>query len=225
MGKAKKKYLIRRVEAVDLFYRSVRAIDNLIKAGMAEVDILTCTAMITPYAYIFFACSRANEEESEKCLQGFFLLLRRWINWQRTMKREHLMSLYKDGAFDEVEDIEMLFQTKERIPPTLSDYLSPKKILDAGEEREKREENGEKQNQKSEIRKEEGEADRFAEMSRIADRVYSPLPDDATIRLIVGNHTEDISAILDGTGLPPQITYYHVTPKNKDNEATDIQTH
>lgn len=123
----KKKYKKSIVGEVNELEKHVKAIDNHIKSGRLVVDMLQGTAAMDSYLWIYFT-------RTDDMMKGFCIMLRRWINFQRSWKKGELLRMVEEGAYASIQEDELKELAKQkqhplvmtaRVSPTL---LDPEKI-------------------------------------------------------------------------------------------------
>lgn len=107
--------------------KQVKTIDNLIRSGRLVVDMLQGTAAMDSYLWIYYT-------RTDAMMEGFCIMLRRWINFQRSWKKGELLRMIEEGAYSNIQEDELKELAKQkqypiamtgRVSPTL---LRPEKI-------------------------------------------------------------------------------------------------
>lgn len=117
--------------------KQVKAIDNHIQSGRLVVDMLQGTAAMDSYLWIYFT-------RTDDMIKGFCIMLRRWINFQRSWKKGELLRMVDEGAYHSIKEEELKELAKQkqhplvmtsRVSPTL---LDPDKISGSLSEEQKK---------------------------------------------------------------------------------------
>lgn len=120
---------------VDKLEKSVKTIDTLISSGRLHVDMLQGAAAMDSYLWLYY-------NQSDKMMQGFCLMLRTWINFQRAWKKGELLRLLNTGFYEQFITQETSGSTSSLmadIPNRVSPPTLPlTKILTATEEQKHR---------------------------------------------------------------------------------------
>lgn len=107
--------------------KHVKAIDGHIQSGRLVVDMLQGTAAMDSYLWIYYT-------RTDDMMKGFCIMLRRWINFQRSWKKGELLRMVEEGAYASIQKDELKELAKQknypmimtgRVSPTL---LDPEKI-------------------------------------------------------------------------------------------------
>ena len=107
------------VGEVDDLSKHVSAIDNLIKNEALVVDMLQGTAAMEPHLWIYYS-------KSDKMMQGFCIMLRRWINFQRSWKKGELLRMIESGTYSGIQEAELKELAKQKqYPIAMTGRLSP----------------------------------------------------------------------------------------------------
>ena len=116
---AKPKYNRGIAVAVDSVEKQVKAIDNLITSGRLVVDMLQGTAAMDSYLWIYYT-------QDDKLMQGFCIMLRTWINFQRSWKKGELFRMMEEGSFQYIaeDELKMLANQKQH-PAAMMGRVSP----------------------------------------------------------------------------------------------------
>lgn len=121
------KYKKGEAVAVDELEKQVKAIDNHITSGRLVVDMLQGTAAMDSYLWIYYT-------KTDKLMHGFCIMLRAWINFQRSWKKGELLRMVEEDAFQGIAEDELKELAKQkkhpeamkaRVSPTL---LNPDKL-------------------------------------------------------------------------------------------------
>lgn len=119
---AKPKYNSGIAVAADSLEKQVKAIDNLIKSGRLVVDMLQGTAAMDSYLWIYYT-------KDDKLMQGFCIMLRTWINFQRSWKKGELLRMTEEGAFQYIAEDELKMSASQKHQPAaMTGRVSPAMI-------------------------------------------------------------------------------------------------
>lgn len=118
----KKKYYKGDAERVDQFEKEINAIDKHIESGRLVVDILRGTAAMDSYLWIYY-------NRTEKMIQGFCMLIRQWVNFQRSWKKGELLRMVQEGSYDGIKENELkeLLEQK-KFPSEVANRISPSNL-------------------------------------------------------------------------------------------------
>ena len=115
----KLKYKRDKAETTDSLEKQVAAIDNLIQSGRLVVDILQGTAAMDSYLWIYYT-------QDDKLMEGFCLMLRSWINFQRSWKKGELLRMLEERAFDGIAEEELKSMNEmKKYPSAMNGRVSP----------------------------------------------------------------------------------------------------
>ena len=83
--------------------KHVTAIDNLIADGKLVVDMFQGTAAMDTYTWLYYS-------DKDQLMLGFCVMLRKWINFQRSWKKGELLRMIEEGNYqylaeDEIETL------------------------------------------------------------------------------------------------------------------------
>ena len=103
----------------DSLERQLKSIDNLIEKGMLVVDMLQGTAAMNSHVWNYYM-------QNDKMTHGFCIMLRSWINFQRSWKKGELLQMTEDGSFNRIaeDEIEMLAKQAKH-PSVMTGRVSP----------------------------------------------------------------------------------------------------
>ena len=120
----------------DTLGKEIKAIDNLITSHLV-VDMLRGTAAMDSYLWIYYS-------KDDKLMQGFCIMLRQWINFQRAWKKGELLRMIEEGQYSFIGENELSelceqkkfpVELKDRISPT---PLKPERLSQSGNEEQKK---------------------------------------------------------------------------------------
>lgn len=104
---------------VDSLEKQVKAIDHLIASGRLVVDMLQGTAAMDSYLWLYYA-------QKDELMHGFCLMLRQWINFQRSWKKGELLRMVEEGAYTHIRENELMELAKQKqYPIALTGRVSP----------------------------------------------------------------------------------------------------
>lgn len=116
---SKPKYNKGEAVVVDSLEKQVAAIDNLIRSGRLLVDMLQGTAAMDSYLWIYYT-------HSDELMNGFCVMLRSWINFQRSWKKGELLRMMEDGAFAHIAQDELNTLSQQKgYPEGMKNRVSP----------------------------------------------------------------------------------------------------
>ena len=115
----KKKYYQGDAERVDQFEKEINAIDKHIESGRLVVDHLRGTAAMDSYLWIYYT-------RTDKMMQGFCMLIRQWINFQRSWKKGELLRMIQEGSYDGIRENELKeMLEQQKFPIAVNNGISP----------------------------------------------------------------------------------------------------
>lgn len=115
----KPKYPKANIPAADRLEKNVKAIDNLIHSGRLFVDMLQGTAAMDSYLWLYY-------NQQDKLMEGMCVMLRDWINFQRSWKKGELLRLIEEGAYSHIQANELQELCEQRkYPSAMEGKLRP----------------------------------------------------------------------------------------------------
>ena len=180
---AKPKYNRGIAVAVDSVEKQVKAIDTLITSGRLVVDMLQGTAAMDSYLWIYYT-------QDDKLMQGFCIMLRTWINFQRSWKKGELLRMMGEGTFQHIaeEELKMSANQKQH-PAAMMGRVSPS-ILQA-----------------EKLSEERTDEQKLMYLGEYINSRYCLWPDAAPVLVLcIGNDGKLIGSV-EHTSTPPTIYY------------------
>lgn len=119
-----KKLIYKREEdmVIDSQEKQVKAIDNLIQSSRLVVDMLLGTAAMDSYLWLYYS-------RQDKLMHGFCLMLRTWINFQRSWKKGELLRMVDEGCFTRIREEELLETIEQKkYPKAMQSSISPTRL-------------------------------------------------------------------------------------------------
>ena len=169
--------------AADSVEKQVKAIDNLIQSSRLVVDMLQGTAAMDSYLWVYYT-------QDDKLMQGFCIMLRTWINFQRSWKKGELFRLMEEGAFNHIaeDELRMLAKQKQhpaammgRVSPTV---LQSEKLSEGRTDEQKR-----------------------MYLEEYINSRYCLWPDAAPVLVLCIGHDGKLIGTLEQTSVPSNINY------------------
>lgn len=106
-------------KVADSVEKQVKAIDNLIHSGHLVADMLQGTAAMDSYLWIYYT-------QDDKLMQGFCIMLRTWINFQRSWKKGELLRMVEEGAYEHIAEDELQMIVKQKnLPEAMMRRVAP----------------------------------------------------------------------------------------------------
>lgn len=169
--------------AADSVEKQVKAIDNLIQSGRLVVDMLQGTAAMDSYLWVYYT-------QEDKLMQGFCVMLRTWINFQRSWKKGELLRMMEEGAFQHIaeDELQMLAKQKQH-PAAMMGRVSPTVL------------------QSEKISKERTDEQKRMYLEEYINSRYCLWPDAAPVLVLCIGHDGKLIGQVEQTSVPSSINY------------------